>query len=324
MATNNFKDIAKKTHEKFSLLNATKVFPGLYVGSMYAATDEEFLKNNNIKYILNVTDKEKNVINNTITTLCIPMRDEVKFNIMQHFQKTCEFIDNSLNARFEQAKKEITNKENTALSVNIEGYDNILVHCQLGISRSATIVSAYLLYKYYEYNTQTENDIDTRTILQYLLENEANLIKESENNEKDKPTTKTTSVRVPFDQVSSVLKYLQRKRPTIKPNEGFQRQLELWQSKLQSNYEKELNKDIKNQIKKGKNYSSMPSLSSSSKKKDDHRLSNSIEYLKIYSISKCNDLKYKYLSKKKNMAKTNLNNNSSTITKDEVAKKLNL
>jgi len=199
-----------------------------------------------------------------------------------------------------------------------------LVHCQLGISRSATIVSAYLLYKYYEYNTQTENDIDTRTILQYLLENEANLIKESENNEKDKPTTKTTSVRVPFDQVSSVLKYLQRKRPTIKPNEGFQRQLELWQSKLQSNYEKELNKDIKNQIKKGKNYSSMPSLSSSSKKKDDHRLSNSIEYLKIYSISKCNDLKYKYLSKKKNMAKTNLNNNSSTITKDEVAKKLNL
>jgi len=112
MASNNFKDIAKKTNEKFSLLNATKVFPGLYIGSMYAVNDEEFLKNNNIKFILNVTEDESNEINtnNSIHTLCIPMRDEVNFNIMQHFQKSSEFIDNVLNARFEQAKREIVNK----------------------------------------------------------------------------------------------------------------------------------------------------------------------------------------------------------------------
>ncbi|OUM69247.1 hypothetical protein PIROE2DRAFT_27353, partial [Piromyces sp. E2] len=135
------------------------VFPGLYIGSMYAATDEQFLKDNNIKYILNVTEDGQNKVssNSNIKYLCVPMRDEINFNAMKLFPKTCEFIDTALNS---------------------QKHDNILVHCQLGISRSATIVSAYLLYKYYEYD---------------------------------------------------VLKYLQRKRPTIKPNEGFQRQLQLWQ-----------------------------------------------------------------------------------------------
>jgi len=155
-----------------------------------------------------------------------------------------------------------------------------------------------------------------------MLENEANF-KDGNKNEKGKTPTNSSTIKVPFDQVSSVLKYLQRKRPTIKPNDGFQRQLELWQSKLQYNYEKELNRDLKNQIKKDKGYKSMPSSPSLARKKSEHRLSNSIEYLKIYSISKCNDLKYKYLSKKKSKSKTNLKN-SSTVTKEEVAKKLNL
>jgi len=111
MASNNFKEIAKKTHEKFSLLNATNVFPGLFIGSMYAATDEEFLKNNNIKYILNVTEDGQDKVNsnNNIKSLCVPMRDEVNFNAMKLFPKTCEFIDNALSSRFEQARNEIIN-----------------------------------------------------------------------------------------------------------------------------------------------------------------------------------------------------------------------
>jgi len=215
-------------------------------------------------------------------------------------------------------------KESSLDCLNLEKHDNILVHCQLGISRSATVITAYLLYKYYEYNGPYENDIDNRKILQYLLENE-NILKENENNENGKLTRKSSTFNVPFENVSSVLKYLQRKRPTIKPNEGFQRQLQLWQSKIEHNYNKEMDKAFKEKIKNGKGYKSTPSSPTFSKKKDDNRISNSIEYLKIYSISKCNDLKYKYLSKKKSMSKTDINSNSSLeISKEEVAKKLNL
>jgi len=325
MTTNNFKDLAKKTHEKFSLLNATNVFPGLWIGSIYAATDEEFLNNNNIKHILNVTDDGQGIIktNNSINMMHIPMRDEVNFNAMKLFPKTCQFIDNALNSRFQQAKKEIINKDNSVECISKDKYDNILVHCQLGISRSATIVSAYLLYKYYEYNTHiTDDNIDTRKILQYLLENDI-LINRNNNSKESEKVTKKAPIDIPFDRVSSVLKYLQRKRPTIKPNSGFERQLHLWQSKLEHNYGKEIEKSIKRKMKDDSSSSTSSSVSPLPKRKEDNRLSNSLEYFKIYSISKCNDIKYKYLSKKKNISKIDANDESK-ISKEDVAKKLNL
>jgi len=327
MSKNNFKDIAKQTHEKFSLLHATNVFPGLYIGSMYAASDNEFLKNNNIKYILNVTedgqDTIKNISNdNAINCIYVPMRDETNFNAIKLFPKTCEIIDNVLNARFQQAKKEIINKENTIECVKNENFENILVHCQLGISRSATVVSAYLLYKFYEYDTQTKDNIDSRKILQHILENDSLLNKNNTSKDTKITSEKTSTYTVPFDRVPSVLKYLQRKRPTIKPNEGFERQLHLWQSKLEHNYEKEMEKDLKNKLKENKGYKSTPT-SPLPKKKENNRLSNSLEYLKIYSISICNDIKYK-LSKKKSNIKNDDKDSSSKISKDEVAKKLNL
>jgi protein-tyrosine phosphatase len=56
--------------------------------------------------------------------LYIPAQDHEEYEIYKHFNQTFDFI--------EQARKE----------------SNVLVHCMAGVSRSVTIVVAYLLKKY--------------------------------------------------------------------------------------------------------------------------------------------------------------------------------
>ncbi|PSR82939.1 protein-tyrosine phosphatase-like protein, partial [Coniella lustricola] len=56
--------------------------------------------------------------------LFFAVKDSRSQRIIQHFPEACEFIDKRLN----QAHR-------------------ILVHCHLGVSRSATIVAAYLMYR---------------------------------------------------------------------------------------------------------------------------------------------------------------------------------
>ena len=56
--------------------------------------------------------------------MLIPATDIESYNLFYHFSKTNEWIDKSL--------------EKT----------NVLVHCQAGMSRSATIVIAYFMRKY--------------------------------------------------------------------------------------------------------------------------------------------------------------------------------
>ena len=105
----------------------TEVYPGLYLGSAYNAVSYQTLIDKNIKYIVNVTVEISNYYdgNQLFEYLQIPIRDNNTDSISAYLSSSYDFIDN-------------------ALSKN-DG--NVLIHCFMGASRSASIVANYISKK---------------------------------------------------------------------------------------------------------------------------------------------------------------------------------
>ncbi|KRX08910.1 hypothetical protein PPERSA_09014 [Pseudocohnilembus persalinus] len=98
----------------------------LYLGNRKAAETYDFLLQNNVKYVLSLTNSSlapnyesfKDIINDHII---ITIEDTEDQNITEHLKQCHNFIDNALKNA------------------------NVLVHCQAGVSRSASIVITYLM-----------------------------------------------------------------------------------------------------------------------------------------------------------------------------------
>lgn len=105
---------------------ATSILPNLWLGSYDDAVNIEKLKTNGVKYVLNISEEcpvpVKDYVSNKITFHQIKIKDHSDADIKSHFEKTCEIIKNCL-----------------------ENNHGILVHCRMGISRSASIVIAFLM-----------------------------------------------------------------------------------------------------------------------------------------------------------------------------------
>ena len=96
----------------------------LYLGSRHVAKDRDLLDQHGITAIVNVTPTEPNYFENdpTFSYLSCPINDSSDENISAYFDVASDFIERARN----------------------EGR-NILVHCRGGVSRSPTIVLAYLI-----------------------------------------------------------------------------------------------------------------------------------------------------------------------------------
>ena len=101
------------------------ILPGIFLGNIYSTRDEKFLKLNNIGYILSITNNYIQVNKNKYKTLHLKLSDNPFTDIISYFDSTNRFID-------EAVRKKIP----------------IYIHCDMGISRSSSFLSAYLIYKY--------------------------------------------------------------------------------------------------------------------------------------------------------------------------------
>ncbi|KAM6458268.1 dual specificity protein phosphatase 15 [Liasis olivaceus] len=98
-----------------------KILPGLFLGNIIDAKDLDQLSRNNITHIVSIHESPQPFIPG-ITYLRIVLPDTPEANIKKHFKECIRFIH----------------------ACRLQG-GNCLVHCLAGISRSTTIVLAYLM-----------------------------------------------------------------------------------------------------------------------------------------------------------------------------------
>ncbi|XP_073816292.1 protein phosphatase Slingshot isoform X2 [Musca autumnalis] len=103
----------------------TEIFEHVYLGSEWNASNLEELQKNGVRHILNVTREIDNFFPGMFDYLNVRVYDDEKTNLLKHWDNTFRYITR---AKAEGSK--------------------VLVHCKMGVSRSASVVIAYAMKAY--------------------------------------------------------------------------------------------------------------------------------------------------------------------------------
>ncbi|KAG2209251.1 hypothetical protein INT47_005543 [Mucor saturninus] len=99
-----------------------EVSPGIWLGGYKALETKKFLQKNKISSILSVGHFKEIYAQDEFIHKIIPITDNPEANIIQYFPEAIEFISKALHSQ-----------------------QILLVHCLAGVSRSPTIIAAYLM-----------------------------------------------------------------------------------------------------------------------------------------------------------------------------------
>jgi protein-tyrosine phosphatase len=120
-----------------------KILDNIYIGTYKTSMSKTTLNNNNIKSILCVGNDMQNIFANEYNYMKLEIEDRIDENILFNFEGVYSFIEESLTK------------------------GGILIHCRGGISRSPTIILAYLMKKNkipfeeaYKYLYELKSDIN--------------------------------------------------------------------------------------------------------------------------------------------------------------------
>ena len=112
--------------------DAIQIMPNIWLGNMAAALDYNFIFRNKINTTVNVTKINSNIYN--LYSMQLPVGDS--FSYVDNMQMYMSF-------------DRITDFINEHVGKN----NKVLIHCEHGISRSATVLAAYLI-RFYKVNVE--------------------------------------------------------------------------------------------------------------------------------------------------------------------------
>jgi len=115
----------------YNLINdSCHIIDNLYIGSAYNAANYHMLKQLNIGLIINVTSEISNYYPEDFEYHKIEIEDINEHSLIHSFEETFNIINNYSG------------------SDEINDSKNIMVHCYMGASRSASVIVVYLIKKY--------------------------------------------------------------------------------------------------------------------------------------------------------------------------------
>ncbi|KAJ9096797.1 hypothetical protein QFC21_005068 [Naganishia friedmannii] len=139
--TEEEQEAAEGLDEEIELGHMQEIVEGLWIGDVVAARDERALKEAGITAVLTLLRQKLPPPPPGILSLPIPIDDTPDADILCHLDGCVSWIADVLES--EQAGVEEAENDNDAQGVTNKAA--VLVHCQAGMSRSATVVAAYLM-----------------------------------------------------------------------------------------------------------------------------------------------------------------------------------
>lgn len=133
----------------------------LYIGGLYALYQTDLIRAAGITHVLSIIDYDPALKERfpdlKLRHLHIRADDHPNENLLRHFEGVVRWMDDALE-RVEETTEDLTSRSEEDGS---DGGGGVFVHCAMGKSRSATLVVAYLMWKY---------KIDAKVALDQLCE----------------------------------------------------------------------------------------------------------------------------------------------------------
>tara|TARA_B110000114_G_C14876803_1_gene311065 strand:+ start:150 stop:647 length:498 start_codon:yes stop_codon:yes gene_type:complete len=118
----------------YNEFNADNIIDNIYIGNVYDAHNVDKLNQYNIKNVISAVTGFDNMYDNSFNHMSLNLIDNENQNIIHYFEITNHYIDNIISKNISSSSEYNKNK--------------ILIHCICGVSRSVTILLAYIIKKY--------------------------------------------------------------------------------------------------------------------------------------------------------------------------------
>lgn len=137
--------------------NASKIFDNLWLGDKRASEDENFLRNNNIRVIINCTKELPNIFKPFYINPQHQHQQSLKDAFLEYARVEIEDNDKTTNQEqlFNQLPRLVQFIDQ---KLNAEK-KSTLIHCSDGKQRAATVMAAYIYFKYHQSNGCTMEQV---------------------------------------------------------------------------------------------------------------------------------------------------------------------